>query len=624
MTLELPVIARVAAALVVALLISFISTPVVKSIAQRVGAMDIPKDNRRMHHHPIPRMGGLAIFLGFLLSALIFVPMDQANRGMLLGAVVIVILGIFDDIYALPALPKLLVQIGAALIAVLHGNVIEVLSNPNLFSENPYWNLGSLAIPLSVIWIVAITNAVNLIDGLDGLAVGVATISSLTMLVIAMLVSEGMVALMMAALAGGCIGFMPYNMNPAKIFMGDTGSTFLGFILAVVSIQGLFKFYTIISFAVPFLMLGLPLFDTCFAILRRLSKGQSPMAPDRSHVHHRLIDMGLNQKQAVAVLYVISAILGLSAVVLATSGEIKAILCLMALIIVCLIAVRVIFLPHMSDEEKKHFKEHSLRQELSMTEKLLQEIFSRHLGDSSISEEAMKAFEGRMEEFIRLSQVLECSEQSVTEQAAEISALQEKETDCDDVISRQQKAQWELEKKLDHLAHCKDQTESLKQVLAENDRIREEITAIDLALETMTELSATIRDSFGLYLNKTASDLISGITGGIYDSMSVDENLNVFMNTRTRLVPVEQVSSGTMDQIYLALRLAAAKLIQPEGDYMPLIFDDSFVLYDEDRLHTALKWLKKAYPGQIIIFTCHQREAQMMTADQIAYHLVTM
>ena len=269
-------------------------------------------------------------------------------------------------------------------------------------------------------------------------------------------------------------------------------------------------------------------------------------------------------------------------------------------------------------------KNRSLKQELSMTEKLLQEIFSRHLGDSSISVEAMTAFESRMEEFVRLSQVLERSEQSVQEQASEINALQAKETDCDDAISRQQKAQWELEKRLDHLAHCKDQTESLKQVLAENDRIREEITAIDLALETMTELSATIRDSFGLYLNKTASELISGITGGIYDSMSVDESLNVFMNTRTRLVPVEQVSSGTMDQIYLALRLAAAKLIQPEGDYMPLIFDDSFVLYDEDRLHTALKWLKKAYPGQIIIFTCHQREAQMMTADQIAYHLVTM
>lgn len=262
------------------------------------------------------------------------------------------ILGIFDDIYALPALPKLLVQIAAALVAVLHGNVIQVLSNPNIFSENPYWTLGSLAVPLSVIWIVAITNAVNLIDGLDGLAVGVATISSLTMLVIAMLVSENVVALMMAALAGGCIGFMPYNLNPAKIFMGDTGSTFLGFVLATVSIQGLFKFYTIISFAVPFLMLGLPLFDTCFAILRRLAKGQSPMAPDRSHVHHRLIDMGFNQKQAVAILYVISAILGLSAVVLTTSGALKAMVLLCALCLAGLISGK-IFLSHNENHQEK-------------------------------------------------------------------------------------------------------------------------------------------------------------------------------------------------------------------------------------------------------------------------------
>ena len=297
-------------------------------------------------------MGGLAIFLGFLLSTLIFVPMSSSMRGMLLGGVIIVILGIFDDIYALPALPKLLVQIAAALVAVLHGNVVQVLSNPHIFSENPYWTLGSLAVPLSVIWIVAITNAVNLIDGLDGLAVGVATISSLTMLVIAMLVSENVVALMMAALAGGCIGFMPYNLNPAKIFMGDTGSTFLGFVLATVSIQGLFKFYTIISFAVPFLMLGLPLFDTCFAILRRLAKGQSPMAPDRSHVHHRLIDMGFNQKQAVAILYVISAILGLSAVVLTTSGALKAMVLLCALCLAGLISGK-IFLSHNENHQEK-------------------------------------------------------------------------------------------------------------------------------------------------------------------------------------------------------------------------------------------------------------------------------
>ena len=172
------------------------------------------------------------------------------------------------------------------------------------------------------------------------------------MLVIAMLVSESGVALLMAALAGGCIGFMPYNLNPAKIFMGDTGSTFLGFVLATVSIQGLFKFYTIISFAVPFLMLGLPLFDTCFAILRRIAKGQSPMAPDRSHVHHRLIDMGFNQKQAVAILYVISAILGLSAVVLTTSGALKAMILLCALCLAGLIAGK-IFLSHNEGRHEK-------------------------------------------------------------------------------------------------------------------------------------------------------------------------------------------------------------------------------------------------------------------------------
>ncbi len=362
MTMELPTIARLAAALVSAMLISFILTPVVKSLAQKMGAIDVPKDGRRMHDHPIPRMGGLAIFLGFLLSALVFVPMSGPMRGMLLGGVIIVILGILDDIYALPALPKLIVQIVAATVAVESGNVIQVLSNPNVFSADPYWSLGALSVPVSVIWIVAITNAVNLIDGLDGLAVGVATISSLTMLVIAMLVSDSLVALTMAALAGGCIGFMPYNLNPAKIFMGDTGSTFLGFILATVSIQGLFKFYTIISFAVPFLMLGLPLFDTCFAILRRISKGQNPMSPDRSHVHHRLIDMGFNQKQAVAILYIISAILGLSAVVLTTSGALKAMVLLCALCLAGAIAAKISMshaAEHHDHPEKKEVADHA-------------------------------------------------------------------------------------------------------------------------------------------------------------------------------------------------------------------------------------------------------------------------
>jgi len=331
MIIQLPVVGTAVAALLAAAVVALVSTPVVRSLAFRVGAVDIPKDNRRMHKHPIPRMGGLAIFFGFMLSVLVFLPLTNQLRSMLLGSVVIVVLGIFDDIYALPAKPKFLVQILSALIAVWGGNRIDFLSNPNIFSSEPFWELGLLAIPFSVLWIAAITNAVNLIDGLDGLACGVSTISSITLLVIALIVSEPDVAIITAALAGACIGFLPYNLNPAKIFMGDTGSTFLGFILAVVSIQGLFKFYTIISFAVPFLMLGLPIFDTCFAILRRLAKGQSPMAPDRLHIHHRLIDMGFSQKQAVATLYIVSAILGLSAVVLTTSGTQKAMMFLMAL-----------------------------------------------------------------------------------------------------------------------------------------------------------------------------------------------------------------------------------------------------------------------------------------------------
>ena len=351
--ISLQVVGSVAAALLVAAVVALIATPVVRSLAFKIGAVDVPRDSRRMHDHPIPRMGGLAIFFGFILSALLYVEMTPQFRGMLLGGVIIVVLGIFDDIYALGAKFKLVIQIIAALVAVLSGNVIEIISNPNVFSPNPWWDLGWLSYPATVLWIVAITNAVNLIDGLDGLACGVSTISALTMLVISLAVADAPVAIVMAALAGACIGFLPYNLNPAKIFMGDTGSTFLGFILAVMSIQGLFKFYTIISFAVPFLMLGLPIFDTCFAFIRRIAHGQSPMHPDRSHVHHRLIDMGFNQKQAVAVLYIISAILGLCAVVLTTSGELKAMLLMLALCAAGAVSARIF----LSNNEKKKNEE---------------------------------------------------------------------------------------------------------------------------------------------------------------------------------------------------------------------------------------------------------------------------
>jgi uncharacterized protein YhaN len=264
------------------------------------------------------------------------------------------------------------------------------------------------------------------------------------------------------------------------------------------------------------------------------------------------------------------------------------------------------------------------QKDMEMSAKVLQEILSRHLGSGDISTEAMRAFQSRMAEFTRLCSAVIKSEAAVAQKQNELSELQKKQESCGETIEKQQKSQWELERKLEHLSNCKTQAEGLKHILEENDRIREEVSAIDLALETMTNLSSSIRDSFGLYLNRAASDLIKGITGGIYTSMSVDESLNVFLNTKTKLVPLEQVSSGTMDQVYLALRLAAATLIQEGAERMPMIFDDSFVLYDDDRLRTALKWLVSAYSDQIIIFTCHQREAQMLTANLIPYHLIEL
>ena len=330
-------------ALAASAVVSFIATPMVKSLAYKVGAIDVPKDNRRMHKVPIPRLGGLAIFIAFLLTTLIFADIDRQLQGILLGSVMIVVLGVLDDIMALKALPKLIVQIAAAGIAVYHGCVIQFFSNPNVFSDVSYVNLGWLSIPISIIWIVAITNAVNFIDGLDGLAVGVSAISTASLIVIALLVSETNIAMVLIALLGACLGFIPYNMNPAKIFMGDTGATFLGYILATLSITGLFKLYAIISFAVPFLILGVPIFDICFAFLRRIAKGQNPMVADRGHVHHRLIDMGFSQKQSVAIAYMLAAILGLAAVLLTSSGELRALVLIGAVFVVGAIGVRVIF-----------------------------------------------------------------------------------------------------------------------------------------------------------------------------------------------------------------------------------------------------------------------------------------
>lgn len=329
--------------LLLAAAVSFGTTPLVKKMAYKVGAIDVPKDSRRMHKKPIPRLGGLAIAIAFLLTVLVFAEIDRQLKGILLGAVIIVVLGVLDDCLTLRASVKFIVQIAAACIVVYHGCTIRYLTNPLLTSDANYLNLGNWSIPITIIWIVAITNAVNFIDGLDGLAVGVSAISAATLLVIALLVAEGNIAVVLAALLGACLGFLPYNFNPAKIFMGDTGSTFLGFVLACLSIQGMFKLYAVISFAVPFLILGVPIFDICFAVIRRLAKHQNPMQADRGHIHHRLIDMGFSQKQAVAITYMLAAMLGLAAVVLTSSGEGRALMLIGTVIVVGAIGFRVIF-----------------------------------------------------------------------------------------------------------------------------------------------------------------------------------------------------------------------------------------------------------------------------------------
>lgn len=328
---------------VLAFIVSFSATPMVRRLAFKVGGVDVPRDNRRMHKKPIALMGGLAIIAGFVIS-LIFDLVTTSNIitpgkeivGLMAGIAIIAFMGVLDDINTLNAWTKLAFQLAAAICVVaISGTRISVVTNP--FGSDPYIELSPfISIPLTVIWIVGITNAINLIDGLDGLAAGVSSISSLSLFFVSILRGDLdptvaiYTALITAALAGSTLGFLPFNFNPAKIFMGETGAAFLGFTLGVISIQGAMKSYTAISIAIPLLVLGLPLFDTVFAIIRRILSRKPIMQADRGHLHHRLIDMGLSQKQSVLIMYIASASLGLCAIVLADRGAISAIILLLA------------------------------------------------------------------------------------------------------------------------------------------------------------------------------------------------------------------------------------------------------------------------------------------------------
>ncbi|MBP5426370.1 MAG: undecaprenyl/decaprenyl-phosphate alpha-N-acetylglucosaminyl 1-phosphate transferase [Clostridiales bacterium] len=334
---------------VLAFLVSFFVTPWVRKIAFSIGAVDIPKDERRVHKKPMARIGGLAIIISIVITLLINIGFDKSSIlwsfdignkawGIVLGCSIVVIMGILDDIKPKGAKLKLFFQVIAALMVVLLSDVrVRAISNP--FSESGVLILNYyVSCLVTTVWIVGITNAINLIDGLDGLAAGVSTISYISIFFVSMILRDARTSMMAIVMAGAVLGFLPYNFNPAKIFMGDTGSTFLGFTLAIISVSGRLKAYTAISIVIPVLILGVPLFDTTFAILRRLFSGRPIMEADRGHIHHKLMDRGLSQRQVVLLMYLMSAVLGVSAIWIT---EIRHISILIAVVIFLVILLAV-------------------------------------------------------------------------------------------------------------------------------------------------------------------------------------------------------------------------------------------------------------------------------------------
>lgn len=296
-------------AFLLATLITFIITPSIRGLAYLLGSFDYPAP-RRINQEPVPNMGGIAIYIGFLISILIYLNLSKALQGLLLGATLILLLGILDDYKGLSPKVKFFGQLVGASIAVMHGIRIDFITNP---FGGGFLYTGSLAVPLSLLWIVGITNTINLIDGLDGLASGVGAIASLTIFAVALKENQPTIAILAIALSGSSFGFLWYNFHPARIFMGDTGALFLGYVFACISILGALKTTAAVTLVIPVLALGVPILDTAFAIVRRRQNGQSIFQGDKGHLHHRLLDMGFSQKKAVLVIYLISILLGVMA-----------------------------------------------------------------------------------------------------------------------------------------------------------------------------------------------------------------------------------------------------------------------------------------------------------------------
>ncbi len=355
----------IAITFLLAFITTYVFTPYTVRLARKVKAVDIPKDKRKVHKKIMPRLGGIAIVLGFLISAiyLIIVMIIEKNLdiftdgyylkllGFFSGIIVLEIFCYFDDTKGIRPSVKLFGQLISAIIVVASGltmDKIVIVKAQTIISNEWFLRI------FTVVWIVGITNAINLIDGLDGLSTGVSLISSICLMIIFILNSSPVISIIFAtALAGSLLGFLPFNFNPARTFMGDTGSNFIGFTLAVISILGVAKTYTAIIIVAPLLVLALPIFDTSFAITRRIIKEKSLKAvfkADRGHLHHKLIDRGYTQKQAVFILYGISATFGLFAIIWLESGIWKALSFALLVIAIVAIGYKDIF----KVKEKKH------------------------------------------------------------------------------------------------------------------------------------------------------------------------------------------------------------------------------------------------------------------------------
>ncbi|WP_394188514.1 glycosyltransferase family 4 protein [Paenisporosarcina quisquiliarum] len=313
--------------LVLAFVASILLTPLVKMLAIRIGAVDTP-NYRKVHARIMPRLGGLAIFGAFLIGYFILRPEDPTAPFIILGALMIIITGVLDDMFEITAKAKLLGQLIAAGIVIYGGLDIDFIKLP----FGGVLDFGYLNIPLTILWIVGITNAINLIDGLDGLAAGVSTIALITIAGMALMMGNTFVFAMAAILAVSSLGFLFYNFHPAKIFMGDTGALFLGFMIAVLALMG-FKNITVISLVIPIIMLGVPISDTFFAIVRRYRMKQPLSAADKSHLHHCLLNVGFTHRQTVLIIYALAAMFGLAALIFSQATVWGAILLLAVMLV---------------------------------------------------------------------------------------------------------------------------------------------------------------------------------------------------------------------------------------------------------------------------------------------------